>query len=71
MKLRYDAETDSLSIGLSARPGADSAKVADGVMPDVDADGRPVGIDIQHASQALDLATLEAEHLPVLRLKVG
>lgn len=71
MKLHYDAETDSLYIDLNARPSADSAEVADGVVLDVDADGLPVGIDIQHASQALDLSTLETEALPVSRLKVS
>ena len=71
MKLRYDAETDSLYIDLNARPGADSAEIVDGVVLDIDADGRPVGIDIQHASRTLDLATLETEALPVSRLKVS
>ncbi len=71
MKLHYDAETDSLYIDLNARPSVNSAEIADGVVLDVDADGRPVGFDIQHASEALDLSTLETEALPVSRLKVS
>jgi hypothetical protein len=36
-----------------------------------DAEGRPVGIDIQHASRDLDLSTLETQALPTLRVKLG
>jgi uncharacterized protein YuzE len=65
MKLQYDRETDSLYIDLNARPSVDSREVQDGVVLDFDAEGQIVGIDIQHASQILDLATLETESLPV------
>jgi uncharacterized protein YuzE len=71
MKLLYDAATESLSIDLSGRTGVDSAEVADGVILDVDAEGRSVGIDIQHASPSLDLSTPETEALPVARLKAS
>ena len=64
MKLHYYPETDSLYIDLNARPGAESVEVADGVIADFDADGNIVGIDIEHASEKLDLRTLEAEELP-------
>ena len=65
MKLQYDRETDSLYIDLNARPSVDSREVQDGVVLDFDADGQIVGIDIQHASEILDLATLKTESLPV------
>jgi uncharacterized protein YuzE len=65
MKLQYDRETDSLYIDLNARPSVDSREVQDGVVLDFDAEGQIVGIDIQHASEILDLATLETESLPV------
>jgi uncharacterized protein YuzE len=65
MKLNYDHETDSLYIDLNSRPSADSREIQDGVVIDVDARGKIVGIDIQHASELLDLATLEADSLPV------
>jgi uncharacterized protein YuzE len=65
MKLQYDRETDSLYIDLNARPSVDSREVQDGVVLDFDAAGQIVGIDIQHASEILDLATLETESLPV------
>lgn len=65
MKLQYDRETDSLYIDLNARPSVDSREVQDGVVLDFDAEGQIVGIDIQHASEIMDLATLETESLPV------
>ena len=71
MKLFYDPDTDSLYIDLNARPGADAREIADGLVVDFDAEGRPVGIDIQHASHNLDLSTLETQALPVLRAKLG
>ena len=71
MKLHYDAETDSLYIDLNARPSVDSREVQDGVVLDFDAQGHLVGIDIQHASQILDLETLEAEALPAAKLKLA
>jgi uncharacterized protein YuzE len=70
MKLHYDQETDSLYIDLNARPSVDSREVQDGVVIDLDDQGRIVGIDIQHASQTLDLATLETESLPAANLKL-
>lgn len=71
MNLHYDPETDSLSIDLKPVPSADSREVADGVVLDLDAEGRPVGIDIQHASRTLDLSTLETRSLPTRTLKMG
>ena len=71
MKLHYDRETDSLYIDLSARPSKDSREVQDGVVIDLDDKGQIVGIDIQHASQILDLGTLETEALPAVNLKLG
>lgn len=71
MKLHYDAETDSLYIDLNERPGVDAREVADGLVVDFDVQGHAVGIDIQHASQVLDLRTLETVSLPALNLKMA
>lgn len=71
MRLLYDAETDSLYIDLNAKPSADSQEIADDVVLDLDADGRPVGIDIQHASRLLDLSTLETDSFPGKRFKIS
>ncbi len=66
MKLHYYPETDSLYIELNLNPSADSRIVAEGVVADFDEDGNIVGIDIDHASQKLDLKTVEAVSLPVV-----
>jgi uncharacterized protein YuzE len=65
MKLHYYPETDSLYIDLNSRPGVDAVEVADGLVVDLDATGKVVGIDIEHASKLLDLGTLEADGLPL------
>jgi uncharacterized protein YuzE len=64
MKLQYDRETDSLYIDLNARPSVD-CEVQDGMVLDFVAEGQIVGIDIQHPSEILGLATLETESLPI------
>ena len=71
MKLHYYPDTDSLYIDLNANPSADSREVADGMVIDLDSAGRVVGIDIQHASQVLDLNTLETESFPAARTKIA
>jgi uncharacterized protein YuzE len=64
MKQHYYPETDSLYIDLNHRTSVDSREVADGVVVDLDDNGHIVGIDIDHASSRLDLASLETEALP-------
>lgn len=71
MKLHYYPETDSLYIDLNSRPSADSREITDGLVIDFDAQGDIVGIDIDHASQKLDLRTLEAVSLPALTNKIA
>ena len=66
MKLHYYPETDSLYIELNPRPGTDSQEIVDGVVLDLDADGNPVGIDIDQASRRLDLTRVETVALPTL-----
>jgi uncharacterized protein YuzE len=65
MKLSYHGDTDSLYIHLVERPGVEAREVAAGVVVDFDAQGKPVGIDIDHARNTLDLTTVEAESLPL------
>jgi uncharacterized protein YuzE len=71
MRLHYYPETDSLYIDLSAKSGVDSREIADGVVVDLDGDGNIVGIDIQHASEKLDLKTVEIEALPAAAVKIA
>lgn len=64
MRFHYDPEADSLYIDLADRASTESTEVAEGVVLDFDAEGRLVGIDIDHASRVVDLSKLEAEELP-------
>lgn len=65
MKFNYYPETDSLYIDLAERPSVDSREVVPGVVLDFDAQGRLVGIDIDHASQVANLSCVETSALPV------
>ena len=58
MRLSYYPETDSLYIDLSERDSVESRGVADGVVLDYDAVGNLVGIDIDHASDKVQLGRL-------------
>jgi uncharacterized protein YuzE len=58
MKLNYYPDTDSLYIDLSERESVESREVADGVVLDYDAAGHLVGIDIEHASETVQLGRL-------------
>ncbi len=58
MKLNYHRETDSLYIDLVDRPSVESREVAEGIVLDFDAEGRLVGIDIDHASRKVELERL-------------
>jgi uncharacterized protein YuzE len=64
MKLDYYEDTDSLYIDLSSTASRDSKEIADGLVVDFDGAGHMVGIDIQHASQRIDLLSIESKHLP-------
>ena len=65
MRFHYYPETDSLYIELRDDPSVDSQEVKPGVVLDFDAAGNLVGIDIEHASQAANLSSLEIKALPV------
>lgn len=71
MKLHYYPETDSLYIDLVEEPGVDAREVVPGVVLDFDAHGQLVGIDVDRASRIVDLSRLEAEALPIAKLKVS
>ncbi|HEV2106714.1 MAG TPA: DUF2283 domain-containing protein [Thermomicrobiales bacterium] len=71
MKLHYYPETDSLYIDFNARPSTDSHEIADGIVVDFDADGNVVGLDLDHASHNVDLASLETVDLPAAASKMA
>lgn len=71
MKVYYYPETDSLYIDLAERPGADAREVAPGVVLDFDENGKLVGIDIDRASQVVNLTRLEAERMPMTSIALS
>ncbi len=64
MKLNYHADTDSLYIDLSERPSSESREISEGVVLDYDAEGKLVGIDIDNASNKVELKRLTLSKLP-------
>ena len=64
MKISYYPDTDSLYIDLSEQPSVDSREISEGVVLDYDAQGRLVGIDIDHASKKVELKKLTLSKLP-------
>lgn len=61
MKIRYDRETDTLTIILRDAPVADSDQGQRGVIVDYDAQGEVVAIEVVDASRLLeDPASLAA-----------
>ena len=64
MKLNYYPETDSLYIDLSERPSAENREISEGVVLDYDADGKLVGIDIDNASNKVEMKLLILSKLP-------
>lgn len=64
MKLNYYPDTDSLYIDLSERSSAESREISEGVVLDYDADGRLVGIDIDNASNKVEMNKFVLSKLP-------
>ena len=65
MKFNYYPETDSLYISLSEKTSIDSQEIAPNIILDFDTEGKLVGIDIDQASQIVDLTRLETKSLPI------
>lgn len=55
MKFNYDAQTDQLYIDFSSEVSVDTIEISEGVLADYAADGRLVGLDIDHASKLTNL----------------
>ena len=66
MKLNYHPDTDSLYIDLLEQPSVESREIAEGIVLDYDAAGHLVGIDIDNASQKVDLKQLTLSKLPLI-----
>lgn len=68
MKFSYYPDTDTLYIDLLDKSGADVLEISTDFIVDVDTEGTPVGIEIEHASERTNLSRLEIEGL---RLDLG
>ena len=64
MKINYYPETDSLYIHLSDKASTESSEISEGVVADYDEIGNLVGIDIDNASQKVQLNELVLNQLP-------
>ena len=62
MKFFDYPETESLCIDLSEKTSTDSLEVAPGVVLDFDVDRHLVGIDIDNASQNVNLSRLDRKN---------
>jgi len=71
MKLNYYPETDSLYIDLSSKVSIESNEISEGIVLDYDTEGNLVGIDIDNASQKVDLAELTLNKLPTKHQKIS
>ncbi len=68
MIFEYFPKSDMLYIQLNKGESYESEEVAPGIVVDYDADGRILGIEIEDASQHLDLSRLELKGLPLVDL---
>ena len=68
MTLQYDRDTDMLYIRLAPGVSTESEEVASGIVLDFDEDSRVIGIEIEDASELMDLSRLEVSALPVADL---
>jgi uncharacterized protein YuzE len=65
VKFEYYSDTDTLYILLRDEPGTETREVAPDTVLDFNESGELVGIEIEHASERADLATLHLTALPV------
>jgi uncharacterized protein YuzE len=65
MRLEYYPDTDTLYIQLREVPGADAQQVAADIVLDFNDAGEVIGIEIEHASQRMDLGAFHLSSVPV------
>ena len=66
MKLKYFSDTDTLYIDLADRTSVESEAINDNFIIDLDAEGQPVGITIEHYSQTASSKAIEINVPPDL-----
>ncbi len=70
MKIQYFPDTDTLYIDLANRPSFNSEVISETLTVDLDGDGKPVGITIEHYSQTADSTAIETI-LPALTASIA
>ena len=68
MVFEYYAESDMLYIKLANGVSNESEEIAPGVVLDFDSNQRVIGVEIEDASQFMDLSRLELRALPIANL---
>ena len=71
MKINYYLETDSLYIHLADKPSVDSQEISEGVVADYDELGNLVGLDIDNASEKVQLGEFIINQIPPVPLKAS
>lgn len=64
MRLDYYPDTDTLYIQLKGVPGVDAQEVATDIVFDFSDSGEVIGIEIEHASQHMELTSFQVSALP-------
>ncbi len=64
MNLAYFKDKDSLYLELSPEDAAHAWEAQEGIVINLSADGRVIGIEIEHASQKADLSLLRVGNFP-------
>ncbi len=64
MNIAYFKETDSLYFEFSPEDASHSWEAQEGVVINLSADGRVIGIELEHASQKADLSLLRVGNFP-------
>lgn len=68
MKIHYYPETDTLYLELRDEPSADTRDLGGDITLDLDAEGRPVALTVEHASEATSMGSLEVTEVPDVRV---
>ena len=71
MKINYYPDTNSLYIELSEKESADSMEISEGIVLDYDNKGTLVGIDIDNATEKINLKELILNKLPLETQKIS
>ena len=65
MDIRYFQGTDTLLVVFSDRQIAETRVVNEDVLIELDADGKIVGVTIEHAGEQIDVSNLSYEQISV------